>query len=62
MRRKLGGFFTLFLLSIFCIIGISFETVFALDTGMTISTIDINIDVSEDRVFTVVEKINVDFL
>ncbi|MDO4535144.1 MAG: DUF2207 domain-containing protein [Clostridium perfringens] len=62
MKRKLGKFLVYFLFNVFCIIGMSFETVFALDTGMTISKMDINVDVSEDRVFSVVEKINVSFL
>ncbi len=62
MRRKLGGFFIVFLLSIFSVIGISSQVVFALDNGMTIREMEMNVDVGEDRVFTVVEKINVNFL
>ena len=62
MRGKLGRFFIVFLLSVFCIIGIPLETVFALDTGMTISEMDISVDVNEDRVFRVTEKIKVNFL
>ena len=62
MKRKLEIFLPSFLFSIFFIVGINFSTVFALDTGMTINDMYISIDVNEDRVFSVVEKIDVNFL
>lgn len=62
MKRKLKIFLTSFLFSIFFIVGVNFSTVLALDTGMTINDMDISVDVNEDRVFRVVEKINVNFL
>lgn len=62
MKRKLEIFLTSFLFSVFFIVGINFSTVFALDTGMAINEMDISVDVNEDRIFRIVESINVNFL